>query len=132
MKYAFVIGFLLLFGASVRAQGVPNGASITCQNLTGCVLLTKEAAQTAIVNVGKVEALETEVKRLGVAINGSDDPNDPVRGYKQQIADWREKYAAIAGEYSGYKQGRVVVDAIIPTLVAKPTKSCKPLSFCLF
>lgn len=113
---------LAIFASASMAQ------SVQCPD--GMVCISRAAAEKAVETAAERDALKKENAALKIAINGNDDPANPIKGYKEIIAEWREKYAAIAGEYSGYKQGRVSVDAAFQTAVANTRKKCLPLSLC--
>lgn len=96
------------------------------------VCLSREAAMKAIEDGDARKALEVEVKRLREAIEGTPETatTPAKKGYKDIINDLRVDFARVSGEYSGFKQGSVRVDAAFDTAIKNTKKKCMPLSLC--
>lgn len=119
MKQALIlVGIILIVVIGIKAQD-------TCPSPSGCVQITREAAIKAIEDGDARKALEKEVKTLTEAIQGKG-------GYRDQIADLRVEFAKVSGEYSGFKQGAVRVDAAFDTAIKNSKKRCSPFSLCLW
>lgn len=85
-----------------------------------CVLITREAAVTALQNADKVKALESENLTLTEALNG----------LKAELNKMRVEYAEKAGENTALKQNSVSDRAIIEILLKGQRKKCMPLTIC--
>ncbi len=85
-----------------------------------------------------VKALETQVKKLNLDIDG--DPSAPKSadgspspanlGYKGVNQKLAVEFARVSGEYSGFKQGSVRVDAAFDVAIKNTKKKCLPFSLC--
>lgn len=123
IKTLFIITFLLCVCAvNISAQDCPSP--------NGCVTITREAAQKAVETAAERDALKAEVQALKDAINGRDAIADKpyIKGYKDIINECKVEFARVSGEYSGFKQGRVAVDAAFDIAIKNTRKKCSPLS----
>ena len=123
-----LLSLLVLVLGSVAAGAQEATATVACP--VEFVCLTRDAAEKLFVKVAGAKAFETENEKLKLAIDGDPNATDEKLklGYKGVIHKTEVEFARVSGEYSGFKQGAVRVDAAFDTAIKNTKKSCKPFS----
>ena len=124
MKWCISVLFLIV------ASGVSNAQTAQCPPDTVC--LTPTEMQFYLSRDDAAKAFEKEVKALKLAIDGDPSAADEALklGWRGRFHKLEVDFSRVAGEYSGFKQGRVAVDTAFQTAVANTKKKCLPLSIC--
>lgn len=128
MKWQSILLGSLLLGV---LTGVSAGQSTLADECpANRVCISREAAQKAVETAAERDALRIEVQALKDAINGREAIGDKpyIKGYKDIINECKVEFARVSGEYSGFKQGAVRVDAAFDTAIKNTRKKCSPLS----
>lgn len=98
-----------------------NSQTTDCPSARGCVTITREAAEKALLDADKVIALEKENKTLTEALNAQ-------REIAMQI---RIQFATVSGENTILKQNEVRSSAERVILIQNTRKKCFPFAICL-
>lgn len=114
-KYTIFCGLLVfLFNARGNAQAAE------CQFSSGCVTVSRAAAEKALVDADTVKAQAAEIAVLKQALL-----DEKLVAVKLKI-----EFAEKSGELTALKQNAVSDRAIIDLLLKNTKKKCLPLSIC--
>lgn len=122
IAYYSVVWLAILFAVALAAHAQDCPVDKVC--------ISPEAARKAVETAAERDALKIEVQALKDAINGREAIADKpaVKGYKDIINECKVEFARVSGEYTGFKQGAVRVDAAFDTAIKNTRKKCSPLS----
>lgn len=115
---------LALFALEANSQTI-------CPPDTVC--LTPTEMKYYLMRDDAAKAFEAEVKALRLTIEGDPLATDEAKklGWRGQVEALKEKFAAVSGEYTGFKMGAARVDAAFDTAIKNTRKKCGFGSICL-